>query len=111
MKRRTFIASAILGGALIKIGCGTSGRPLTAPALLQLAGKDEWTLIMDDIHQNLGSDEKISSEWDELPLSPEEQIRKDYEEGNIVVAGGWILSRTEAMQCALFNALKKVNAH
>jgi len=33
----------------------------------------------------------------------EEIIKKDFETGNIIIVDGWILSRTEARQCALFS--------
>lgn len=32
----------------------------------------------------------------------EQQIKKDFETGNTVLVDGWILSKTEARQCALF---------
>jgi hypothetical protein len=32
----------------------------------------------------------------------QQQIRKDFETGNTVLVDGWILSKTEARQCALF---------
>jgi hypothetical protein len=33
----------------------------------------------------------------------EEQIKEDFDNGNIVIIDGWILSVTEARQCALFS--------
>ncbi|MGY8913962.1 MAG: hypothetical protein ACKVJF_02615 [Flavobacteriales bacterium] len=33
----------------------------------------------------------------------EQDVRKDYETGNTVILDGWILSETEAVQCALFS--------
>ena len=33
----------------------------------------------------------------------ENSIKKDFETGNTVIVDGWILSRTEARQCALFS--------
>ena len=37
-----------------------------------------------------------------------QQIANDYSQGNIVLVDGWVLSRTEARQCALFS-LKQTN--
>lgn len=33
----------------------------------------------------------------------EQQIKKDFEAGNTVMVDGWILSKTEARQCALYS--------
>jgi hypothetical protein len=35
----------------------------------------------------------------------EQQIKKDFETNEIVVVNGWILSKTEARQCALFSMI------
>ena len=36
-----------------------------------------------------------------------QQITYDYKSGDTVMVGGWILSRTEARQCALFSLTQK----
>jgi hypothetical protein len=36
----------------------------------------------------------------------EEIIKKDFETGNTIIVDGWILSRTEARQCALFSLIE-----
>ena len=36
----------------------------------------------------------------------EEVIKKDYETGDTIIVDGWILSRTEAPQCALFSLIE-----
>lgn len=33
----------------------------------------------------------------------QDQIRRDFEAGRIVVVGGWVLALTEARQCALYS--------
>lgn len=33
----------------------------------------------------------------------EQEVKRDYETGNTVILDGWILSETEAVQCALFS--------
>ncbi|MGB5236145.1 MAG: hypothetical protein WBM43_12825 [Flavobacteriaceae bacterium] len=35
-----------------------------------------------------------------------QKIKADYNEGNAVMVDGWILSRTEARQCALFSIIQ-----
>jgi len=35
----------------------------------------------------------------------EESIKNDFETGNTVIVDGWILSRTEARQCALLSTI------
>ena len=36
----------------------------------------------------------------------EEVIKKDFETGDTIIVDGWILSRTEARQCALFSLIE-----
>lgn len=51
----------------------------------------------------------LSALREEQGLSPigekqlEEQIREDFAHGRVVTLDGWVLSRTEARQCALFS--------
>ena len=40
-----------------------------------------------------------------LRLHLEEQVRRDFDSGRTVTLNGWILSVTEARQCALFSLL------
>jgi hypothetical protein len=46
---------------------------------------------------------KSKSEEANLATSLEQQIRNDFVTGNTVMVDGWILSVTEARQCALFS--------
>ncbi len=39
----------------------------------------------------------------------EEAIKQDFDKGNIIVIKGWVLSRTEARQCAYFYLHSKSN--
>ena len=36
-------------------------------------------------------------------VAPAELVRRDFAEGRTVEVGGWVLSRTEARQCALYS--------
>jgi hypothetical protein len=40
-----------------------------------------------------------------IQSSMEQQIKRDFETNEIVVVNGWILSKTEARQCALFSII------
>jgi len=46
---------------------------------------------------------KSGSESENLATRLEKQIRNDFTTGNMVMVDGWILSVTEARQCALFS--------
>lgn len=48
---------------------------------------------------------EISSDTMQLEKSLEEKIKKDFESGNTIMIDGWILSVTEARQCALFSTV------
>ena len=46
---------------------------------------------------------KSSSESENLSTRLEKQVSNDFIKGNVVMVDGWILSLTEARQCALFS--------
>jgi hypothetical protein len=45
----------------------------------------------------------VSADLTSTPSMIEQKITDDYKTGNIVMVDGWVLSRTEARQCALFS--------
>ena len=47
--------------------------------------------------------EDVSDEKDRVTEHLEERIIKDFETGNTIIIDGWILSMTEARQCALYS--------
>lgn len=51
---------------------------------------------------------KLLAETDKsnLALQIEEKIKKDFETGNMIIIDGWILSITEARQCALSSTIQ-----
>jgi hypothetical protein len=63
----------------------------------------EFTLV--DLLLTDTNGKNISSTSDSLVLQQalEEKIKKDFENGKTVVLQGWVLSITEARQCALFS--------
>jgi hypothetical protein len=60
--------------------------------------KSERTLVK-LLSEDISSDAAIGK-------SMEQKIKKDFETGNTVMIDGWILSVTEARQCALFSTTK-----
>ena len=125
MKRRKFILTAVAIAAIIIVPIGIyrnrhrfAHDPLVKPDILArfcdeatilkigrqyraiVPGENQkeklTTLILDGKMQTITSDDGIS-EW------IEEKIQKDFEEEKMVIVDGWILSETEARQCALFS--------
>ncbi|MET7028738.1 hypothetical protein [Sediminicola luteus] len=47
--------------------------------------------------------DNVNTDTDDLASMLEQEVKKDYETGNTVILDGWILSETEAVQCALFS--------
>jgi len=46
-----------------------------------------------------------NQDMSEVGLQIEKMIKRDFETGNIVILKGWVLSITEARQCAFFSIL------
>ena len=129
MKRRSFILLSLYSGAAISIpafGCGTGSevadKPWVQPRLLShicdaktlqeigIAYRKKFTaeskekqlinLLLAD------SSNKVvppTSEDAFINSLLEKKIQNDFESGNTVIVKGWILSVTEARQCALFS--------
>lgn len=52
--------------------------------------------------------EKVeSSNYKKVSELLENKIQQEFKEGKIVIEGGWVLSETEARQCALFSFSEK----
>ena len=122
MKRRNFLLLAATGIAALAIptayyfrGNGIYDRLLAQPQFLSLiwdAGtinetgikyKDQFpgetnvrTLVRQLSAETSGVD-------DALALTIAQNIKKDFVTGNTIMVDGWILSKTEARQCALFS--------
>ena len=129
MKRRTFVLLSLYSGAAVAIpfsGCRNETtpayKPWMQPALLSHIC-DAKTL------KEIGTAyrEKVSAESKEKQLADllladstnnvipatsedaiinsllEQKIKKDFETGKTVIVKGWVLSETEARQCALFS--------
>jgi hypothetical protein len=129
MKRRNFIQLSLYSGAAITIssfGCGTASevanKPWVRPQLLShicdaktlkeigATYREKFTdenhnkqlinlLLRDSTNKVL----PVTSEEAVINSLLEQKIQKDFEKGNTVIIKGWILSVTEARQCALFS--------
>jgi hypothetical protein len=133
MKRRTFVLLSLYTGAAASIpplGCSNgstvAGKPWVQPGLLSHIC-DAKTL------QEIGAAyrEKVRDESNEkqlinllladstntvMPVSSGDALissllakktREDFDNGKTVIVKGWVLSETEARQCALFSLTQK----
>lgn len=57
-----------------------------------------WQLLLGDKDAALGKGE--------IQAMLDKQVTADFKQGNILVVKGWVLSVTEARQCALYSLLK-----
>jgi hypothetical protein len=61
-----------------------------------------------DILLTKNTGEKVeSSNYKKVNELLENKIQSEFKEGKIVIEGGWVLSETEARQCALFSFSEK----
>ena len=129
MKRKDFILLSFYSGVAISIpfsgcrgGTAVADKPWVMPGLLsQICDaktiKEIGTNYRQKYHDESDADRLASllltdSNHKMIPMNTadavihsllEGKIKKDFEVGNTVVIKGWILSKTEAQQCALFS--------
>lgn len=117
MKRRKFL---ILAGGSVVLAAGAtwiyqSGEvhvnpELARPYLLSTIWEEKIIIETGNAYFRLFPNEKSPRKLVELltsqdigdPVSLEKKIIQDYREGQTVIVDGWILSKTEARQCALY---------
>lgn len=128
MKRRHFLRITLVGASvagLPMVGCDAfSGdkQSLAQPLMLSQFCDEEAILEIGKAYQGMdpqardvktltesllsdiyGSSRKPGNK-DAVPIKKiNDRIRKDFEENLIVKPAGWILSKTEARQCALYS--------
>ena len=114
MKRRNFILLGAAGVAAVSIptafhffGDVEYDKALADPQSLSLIW-DTQTIISTGNKYRLqtpaeNTERSLVKKLKADLLTLEEKIRKDFETGNTVIVDGWILSKTEARQCALFS--------
>lgn len=126
MERRSFIKLSAFTAMVLALplaqGCGGSketaiGQPLLLSHLADAKTIREAGLTYrhahiaeDNQHQltQLILKGKNASDFsrDEIEAMLTEQVKDDFKTGNVTQLNGWILSVTEARQCALFSILK-----
>jgi len=120
MDRRRFLQLTAAGmvASITSSSCSPDGkdaRALTDPELLEMLGPERVQEIGTRYRAAAPKENTASalraaiadSKRRRFPLigkrSTEEQIRDDFAAGQTVVVNGWVLSTTEARQCALYS--------
>jgi hypothetical protein len=129
MKRRTVILAGIAATAAIAIplmkyrsDCISTNDPLMRPTVLTNFCDEKTIREIGDRYRMQVPEENKEEKLRELLLSDEKKTKKigipddetisdllnkkvndEFKEGDIVIEDGWILSKTEARQCALFS--------
>lgn len=116
MNRRHFIIIGAAGVAAVSIPTtyyffkSVDYNPLLAqPQLLSLIWDNETMKYVGNQYRLQFSSEKSTKSLVRMLEGAvshlEESIKNDFETGNTVIVDGWILSRTEARQCALLSTI------
>ena len=122
MDRKKFILLATTGAAAIAIPSWYFGyripnydTALTEPGLLSNIWDEETMRVIGSTYRKLYPEEnskrkliKLLSPGDaassaQIALALQNQIKEDFEKKNIVIIDGWMLSVTEARQCAFYS--------
>ncbi|MEJ2163699.1 MAG: hypothetical protein P8X60_10455 [Robiginitalea sp.] len=125
MKRRNFVILSGIGVAALSLPAACSQfqvpayDPLIAePELLSFIWDTETMIEMGALYRDLTPEEDTEDELLQMLLGdPPEQtddpvqvvndrVESDYETSDIVMLEGWMLSRTEARQCALLSIIQ-----
>lgn len=108
MDRRAFLAAGATALGFAATSCGareSDPGALARPALLASLGNDTVRAI-GERYRTLYPAERDASALRRAILADREPIAalvaRDFDVGRVVVIDGWILSVTEARQCALF---------
>lgn len=121
LDRRRFLQLTAAGtvASLTNSACardtGEDAPALAQPALVEMLGAERAREIGTRYRASVPGENTAAalraaisnSQHQTFPLmgrrSIEEQIRDDFAAGRTVVVGGWVLSETEARQCALYS--------
>jgi hypothetical protein len=124
MKRRNFVILSGAGLAALSIpsACLQSGEPgydplLAEPGFLSYIWDDDTMIAIGKLYRAQVPEEGreadllsvLLTKGTEHPVSPQQfladRAKADYENNDLVMLDGWMLSRTEARQCALFSLI------
>lgn len=117
MKRREFIGLAAVGAAGVVLPAAASFLPVAAhPRLLDILHDDEVVREIGRTYREMATGENDVRVLTEAILADgnasastalsarlDQQVQDDFTRGRTVKVNGWILSVTEAQQCALYS--------
>ncbi len=125
MKRRDFVVLSGTGLTALTIpaACYRFGKPeydplLAEPGFLSYIWDTDTMLEIGNLYRGLMPEEDSEANLvsallgrsTETPVSPQqflaERVKSDYQDNELVLLDGWILSRTEARQCALLSLIQ-----
>ena len=132
MKRRHFIFYTVISTAAVSIpflNCSSPDpeldKKLAMPETLAQTYDEKTIMEIGQVYGKTYPDEYSISDLEKLLTKTEtgksiagsetaeminstlnEMVKKDFQTGDTVVLNGWILSKTEARQCALFTLIK-----
>ncbi len=135
MLRRTFVeltSMAFAGSVVSFVGCTSSPthleRILSLPSALAAIHNPETIAALGESYRISVPDEDnleqlrnmllldvkdnvIAEDTDDATLKQllEERVKSDFDQGETVILDGWILSKTEARQCALFSLTQTID--
>jgi hypothetical protein len=117
MDRRRFIEVTAVGAvaAVMSWGCADSPehvRDLAQPALLEMLGAERTRQIGTQYRATVPAENSIAAlraailgsqrRW-HWGKSLDSLVHDDFAESRVVMVSGWVLSQTEARQCALYS--------
>ena len=119
-RRRFLVLSATVGAGALACGRSSGTSSLAQPDLLVALGPDavrrlgrryRGSVPGESDAPQLTAAIQASRPWTaRIGLSHSamaDQVRDDFDAGRTVIVDGWLLSRTEARQCALYSTLER----
>jgi hypothetical protein len=121
--RRRFLAlSTIVGASVLTLACETASdtSSLAQPDLLVALGPDAVRGLGRRYRASVPGESDAPQLTEAIQESRpwtariglrhpaiDDQVRDDFDAGRTVIVDGWLLSRTEARQCALYSTLQR----
>ena len=116
LDRRQFLSAATAGAALTLAGRvsidgdqPSDARDIAHPELLLALGPaavreigEAYCALVPAESDRAALESALRAELDAARLANEDPVRADFAAGRVIVVSQWVLSRTEARQCALF---------
>jgi hypothetical protein len=126
MKRRTFIATTSIAAVGLPVAYYikkriSKGNPLTTTELLShfcderelreigaayrslVPAENEKQKLADLILTDEGGKKLSTSDWSDIEDLVTKKVHEDFVSSRIIIVKGWVISTTEARQCALYS--------